>query len=127
MAPWPSSPITSYLPSLFRTHSVKRYAKRTLTAPKRCTLADKCSILAHLTTVWSSSCKPRGYPTLRKSSPHSKCPPSRERFSARAACEKPCLRPLERRVFHIDRDCLIFSQRWKVETRNGATSYRAVD
>src|SRR5579864_8806145 len=48
MAPRPSSPIISYLPSFFRAHSAKRYAGSTPLAHKRVMLADTPSTLSHL-------------------------------------------------------------------------------
>src|SRR5579862_8819230 len=48
MAPRPSSPIISYLPSFFRAHPAKRYAGSTPLAHKRIMLADTPSTLSHL-------------------------------------------------------------------------------
>src|SRR5579862_859928 len=48
MAPRPSSPIISYLPSVFRAHSAKRYAGSTPLAHKQVILADTHSTLSHL-------------------------------------------------------------------------------
>src|SRR6516162_11288428 len=47
MAPRPSSPIISYLPSVFRAHSAKRHAGSTPLAHKPAILTDTHSTLSH--------------------------------------------------------------------------------